>query len=100
VVVTLKPQRRYPYPTDQLLEIEHEVDIAAATDALIERVKAGELLTEDLDDNSWRNRDDGRLSWNRSVRASHKAKDPRLAALAQTHFEDAAMWAVKLVTTP
>jgi hypothetical protein len=31
---------------------------------------------------------------------THKAKDPRLAALAQTHFEDAAMWAVKLVTTP
>jgi hypothetical protein len=24
-----------------------------------------------------------------------KAKDPRLAALAQTHYEDAAMWAVK-----
>lgn len=31
---------------------------------------------------------------------SHKAKDGRLASLAQTHFEDAAMWAVKLVTTP
>ena len=30
---------------------------------------------------------------------SHKALDPRLAALAQTHYEDAAMWAVKLVTT-
>ena len=29
----------------------------------------------------------------------HKALDPRLAALAQTHYEDAAMWAVKLVTT-
>jgi hypothetical protein len=29
----------------------------------------------------------------------HKHLDPRLAALAQTHFEDAAMWAVKLVTT-
>jgi hypothetical protein len=29
----------------------------------------------------------------------HKDLDPRLAALAQTHFEDAAMWAVKLVTT-
>ena len=29
----------------------------------------------------------------------HKAKDPRLAALAQTAFEEAAMWAVKLVTT-
>jgi hypothetical protein len=28
-----------------------------------------------------------------------KARDPRLAALAQTHYEDAAMWAVKLVTT-
>jgi hypothetical protein len=28
-----------------------------------------------------------------------KAKDPRLAALAQTHYEDAAMWAVKLATT-
>ncbi len=27
-----------------------------------------------------------------------KAKDPRLAALAQTHYEDAAMWAVKLAT--
>jgi hypothetical protein len=30
---------------------------------------------------------------------THKSLDPRLAALAQTHFEDAAMWAVKLVTT-
>jgi hypothetical protein len=29
----------------------------------------------------------------------HKSLDPRLAALAQTHYEDAAMWAVKLVTT-
>jgi hypothetical protein len=29
---------------------------------------------------------------------SIKAKDPRLAALAQTHYEDAAMWAVKLAT--
>lgn len=29
----------------------------------------------------------------------HKDLDPRLAALAQTHYEDAAMWAVKLVTT-
>lgn len=29
----------------------------------------------------------------------HKALDPRLAALAQTAFEEAAMWAVKLVTT-
>ena len=29
-----------------------------------------------------------------------KAKDPRLAALAQTHYEDAAMWAVKAATTP
>jgi hypothetical protein len=29
----------------------------------------------------------------------HKHLDPRLAALAQTAFEDAAMWAVKLVTT-
>lgn len=28
----------------------------------------------------------------------NKSKDPRLAALAQTHFEDAAMWAVKLAT--
>ena len=28
----------------------------------------------------------------------HKSLDPRLAALAQTHYEDAAMWAVKLVT--
>ena len=27
-----------------------------------------------------------------------KAKDPRLAAIAQTTFEDAAMWAVKLAT--
>ena len=27
-----------------------------------------------------------------------KAKDPRLAALAQTHYEDAAMWAVKAAT--
>ncbi len=27
-----------------------------------------------------------------------KGKDPRLAALAQTHYEDAAMWAVKLAT--
>ena len=30
---------------------------------------------------------------------SHKGLDPRLAALAQTHYEDAAMRAVKLVTT-
>jgi hypothetical protein len=30
---------------------------------------------------------------------SHKGLDPRLAALAQTHYEDAAMWAVKLATT-
>jgi hypothetical protein len=28
-----------------------------------------------------------------------KAKDARLAALAQTHYEDAAMWAVKAATT-
>jgi hypothetical protein len=28
-----------------------------------------------------------------------KSKDPRLASLAQTHYEDAAMWAVKLATT-
>ena len=30
----------------------------------------------------------------------HKDKDPRLAALAQTAFEEAAMLATKLVTTP
>lgn len=29
----------------------------------------------------------------------HKALDPRLAALAQTAYEEAAMWGVKLVTT-
>jgi len=29
----------------------------------------------------------------------HKGLDPRLAALAQTAYEEAAMWAVKLVTT-
>lgn len=29
-----------------------------------------------------------------------KSKDPRLAALTQTAYEEAAMWAVKLVTTP
>lgn len=29
----------------------------------------------------------------------NKVYDPRLAALAQTHYEDAAMWAVKLVTS-
>ena len=28
-----------------------------------------------------------------------KAKDARLASLAQTHYEDAAMWAVKAATT-
>lgn len=28
-----------------------------------------------------------------------KGKDARLAALAQTHYEDAAMWAVKAATT-
>ena len=28
----------------------------------------------------------------------HKSGDPRLAALAQTAYEEAAMWAVKLVT--
>ena len=28
-----------------------------------------------------------------------KQKDARLAALAQTHYEDAAMWAVKAATT-
>jgi len=27
-----------------------------------------------------------------------KFKDPRLVALAQTHYEDAAMWAVKAAT--
>lgn len=27
-----------------------------------------------------------------------KSKDPRLASLAQTHYEDAAMWAVKAAT--
>jgi hypothetical protein len=27
-----------------------------------------------------------------------KGKDPRLVALAQTHYEDAAMWAVKAAT--
>lgn len=27
-----------------------------------------------------------------------KAKDPRCAALAQTHYEDASMWAVKAAT--
>lgn len=27
-----------------------------------------------------------------------KDRDPRLAALAQTHYEDAAMWAVKCAT--
>lgn len=29
----------------------------------------------------------------------HRELDPRLAALAQTAYEEAAMWAVKLVTT-
>jgi hypothetical protein len=29
-----------------------------------------------------------------------KAKDPRLAALAQTAYEEAAMWAVKAATAP
>jgi hypothetical protein len=29
----------------------------------------------------------------------HAHHDPRLAALAQTAYEEAAMWAVKLVTT-
>ena len=29
----------------------------------------------------------------------HKQLDPRLAALAQTAYEEAAMWAVKLATT-
>jgi hypothetical protein len=29
----------------------------------------------------------------------HKELDPRLAALAQTAYEEAAMWAVKLVTS-
>ena len=29
----------------------------------------------------------------------HKHLDPRLAALAQTAYEEACMWAVKLVTT-
>jgi hypothetical protein len=29
-----------------------------------------------------------------------KLLDPRLATLAQTSFEDGAMWAVKLATTP
>lgn len=29
----------------------------------------------------------------------HKDLDPRLAAVAQTRYEEAAMWAVKLVTT-
>lgn len=30
--------------------------------------------------------------------AELKSKDPRLAALAQTYYEDAAMWAVKAAT--
>jgi len=30
----------------------------------------------------------------------HKHLDPRLAALAMTAYEEAAMWAVKLVMTP
>jgi hypothetical protein len=30
--------------------------------------------------------------------AELKSRDPRLAALAQTHYEDAAMWAVKAAT--
>lgn len=29
-----------------------------------------------------------------------KGKDPRLSSLAQTHYEDAATWAVKAATTP
>ena len=29
----------------------------------------------------------------------HRDLDPRLAALAQTAYEEAAMWAVKLITT-
>lgn len=29
-----------------------------------------------------------------------KGKDPRLASLAQTAYEDAAMWAVKAATAP
>lgn len=29
-----------------------------------------------------------------------KARDPRLASLAQTSLEEAAMWAVKAATTP
>lgn len=29
-----------------------------------------------------------------------KSKDPRLASLAQTSYEEAAMWAVKAATTP
>jgi hypothetical protein len=29
-----------------------------------------------------------------------RAKDPRRAAIASTSYEEAAMWAVKLVTTP
>ena len=28
-----------------------------------------------------------------------KDREPRLASLAQTHYEDAAMWAVKCATT-
>ena len=31
---------------------------------------------------------------------AHKIVDPRLGSLAQTAFEEGAMWAVKLVTTP
>lgn len=31
---------------------------------------------------------------------THKNLDPRLACLAQTAIEEAAMWGVKLVTTP
>ena len=47
--------------------------------ALVERIKQ---LTADLID----------------LCEEHKAKDPRLAALAQTAYEEAAMWAVKLAT--
>lgn len=51
-----------------------------SSDSLVDKVKA---LSADLID----------------LCDQHRELDPRLAALAQTAYEEAAMWAVKLVTS-
>lgn len=61
-------------------ELRVRIGFNPSSDSLVDRVKK---LSADLID----------------LCEEHKAPDPRLAALAQTAYEEAAMWAVKLVTT-